>query len=190
MSQNKIIFMYSKFLPWSLFSRVRLFKWQLHSCDHLENTDHVAISSSKTPISTSDLPLQVEFWNLSAGIWAYVPQRLLLHEKHVRVWLSLGRQHKDTNFGDFQDNSQHFCNKCSFLATNYYNYSRATTFGHGTNSMSNLVWLSHDPLPTTALGVLHHQHADGRVWSSLHTAFPKNVKIKKLKRMDIIKCAY
>ncbi len=28
-----------------------------------------------------------------------------------------------------------------------------------------LVWLSHDPLPTTALGVLHHQHADGRVWS-------------------------
>ncbi len=23
---------------------------------------------------------------------------------------------------------------------------------------STLVWLSHDPLPTTALGVLHHQH--------------------------------
>ncbi len=52
----------------------------------------------------------------------------------------LGRQHKDTNFGDFQDNSRHFCNKCmiaSLLATNYYNYSRDSTFGHGTNSMSN-----------------------------------------------------
>ncbi len=51
-----------------------------------------------------------------------------------------------------------------------------------------LVWLSHDPLPTTALGVLHHQHTDGSVWCpsiQLFVAFPKNVKLKKL---DIIKC--
>ncbi len=63
----------------------------------------------------------------------------------------------------------------------------------GEKTVTRLVWLSHDPLPTTALGVLHHQHADGRVWSPSiqpFVAFPKNVKIKKLKRMDIIKCAY
>ncbi len=41
-----------------------------------------------------------------------------------------------------------------------------------TSQHIQLVWLSHDPLPTTALGVLHHQHADGRKGLvSLHTAF-------------------
>ncbi len=48
-----------------------------------------------------------------------------------------------------------------------------------TNSLL-VVWLSHNPLPTTALGVLHHQHADERVWSPSiqpFVAFPKNVKI-------------
>ncbi len=44
-----------------------------------------------------------------------------------------------------------------------------------------LVWLSHDPLLTTALGVLHHHHAGGRVWCQLFVVFPKNVEIGKTK---------